>query len=266
MKLALFCFFAPLMAFSQVEILKRPSPKTSFDNNKTQLSKVTKETYRSKKSVKETPKTESLNSQADPTKKTDDLIRRFINSNSTLIGDYTFSLKIRSGTALRGVILNSIVSTNLDSPLLVRVDDGMGVVPDFSEFLCFGKTKHKRVFVECSKLIMGENETLVSALLLNKDGSAGLTGEFYSGQEEYVAGAIATGALTGVLEASMSKVSTPYGDLIKDTSANKVLGGAIGGLDVTKDIIEGEMKTKEPKVAINAGKEVIVFFTSGVIK
>ena len=44
------------------------------------------------------------------------------------------------------------------------------------------------------------------------------------------------------------------------TGKNKIKGGGIGALDEIIQMSTDEYKTQEPKISINAGKEVLVYF------
>lgn len=95
--------------------------------------------------------------------------------------------RILTGKVIRGALLNSIYSTNLKSPVLIKAERGQGL-PFNSKFSCFAVTKHKRVHTLCNKLITDQREIPVSAQILNDDGSAGLVGDYEGGREEFIAG------------------------------------------------------------------------------
>jgi hypothetical protein len=182
-----------------------------------------------------------------------------IKTSIPLVRDETFRFK--TGDVLRGILLNSVVSTNLESPLLIRIHPDQGL-PENSKLSCTGVTKHKRVITSCQLLITEFDEFPVSAIALNRDGSAGLKGEYYTGQEEYVAGAIASGFARGMMEVSQSRTLSRFGSEVQDTPKNKLLQGMINSSDVISTTLDEELKTKEPKVFIDAGQEVLVYFTA----
>lgn len=179
------------------------------------------------------------------------------------VWDFTNQYDLKTGTTLKGRLLNSVVSTNLDSPLLIEVLPGQ-VLPDGTKLTCVGTTKHKRVVAACNLLITptdaGE-EYPVKISLLNIDGSSGLKADyFYSGKEEYVAGAVAMAFSRGVVESSQDRVATPVGQITPSTVKNNYLNGVMGSMDELTSMMRQEMQTREPKVFIKAGKEVLIYF------
>jgi hypothetical protein len=176
------------------------------------------------------------------------------------IVDYTNAFDVLSGSVLRGRILNSIVSSNLESPIVVEVIESNFGIPNGSKFICGGITKNKRVTGVCDKLVTDSDEYQVNVTLLNTDGTSGLAGEIYSGKEKFMVGAIGTVFLRSALEISQDRLPTYTGEMVKSTEKNKLLGGTIGSLDQGIQIMADEMKTEEMKISINAGKEILIFF------
>lgn len=178
------------------------------------------------------------------------------------IWDFTLTYDIKTASVLRGKLLNSIVSTNLESPLVVEVFPDQGL-PEGTIISCLGMTKFKRVIAGCSRMITpgsAGNEYDVEISLLNTDGTAGLTGEYYSGKELYVAGMIASSFARGSIELSQSRIATAGGELKLNSAKNRYLEGILNSADEATDLMKKEMQTTEPKVYIGAGKEVLVFF------
>lgn len=169
------------------------------------------------------------------------------------------SKTILTGRVFRGILLNSIVSTNLASPVLVRALDGEGL-PYGSKFSCLGTTIHKRVHVTCSKLVTEMKEIPVTVQVLNMDGSSGLLGFYDDGKDEYIAGAIASEMAQGVIGASQSKFKTAFGEVTEGNLKNALMNGAMNGGKVVSEVLIDEMKTKEPIVVVGAGKEVLIYF------
>lgn len=167
--------------------------------------------------------------------------------------------RVLTGRTFRGILLNSIVSTNLESPLLVRPYPNQGL-PYGAKFSCRGTTKHKRVMAICDKLVTKTHELSINVKLLNRDGSAGLLGIYNDGKEDLVAGVILSDVAQGALSVAQSRVNTPLGQVAENSLKNQILGGVINGGKTTSEILLDEMKTKEPVVVINAGKEVLIYF------
>jgi hypothetical protein len=166
---------------------------------------------------------------------------------------------ILTGKVFKGLLLNSIVSTNLGSPVLVRASEGQGLSSG-TLFSCTGATKNRRVITICNKMITKTKEVSITAQILNLDGSAGLLGEYDDGKDELIAGAIISDMAQGVLSVAQNKVATPFGAYTDSTVKNQALGGLISGAQTSSEILLDEMKNKEPIVTINAGTEVLIYF------
>lgn len=192
---------------------------------------------------------------------TNNEIKKFLSKNSMAVWDFTKKFDVKTGTALRGVILNSIVSSNLESPILVEASEDFSGIPRGSKFSCAGATKNKRVLGVCNKLITEDEEYEVDIILLNTDGTAGLLGRAYSGKEQYAVGAITAAALKAALDVSLERVNTPLGlESVSTTGKNKIKSGGIGALDEIIQMSTDEYKTQEPKISIDAGKQVLIYF------
>lgn len=170
---------------------------------------------------------------------------------------------ILTGKTFRGVTLNAINSTNLASPIVVQAIPGQGL-PTPTKFICQGTTAHKRVLSQCSLMISNEREIAINAQLLNFDGSAGLEGEYDSGNESLIAGAVLSDFSQGMLSAAQTRIAGPLGNLNDASVKNQLLQGGINSGRTTSEILLEEMKTQEPIVTVEAGIEVLVYFMEAV--
>lgn len=173
------------------------------------------------------------------------------------------SLRIETGKIIKGLLLNSVVSTNLESPLMVQVYSGFGL-PDGTKFMCKGVTKNKRVLTVCDRMITPTKEVGVKVQILNPDGTSGLRGEYNDGKDSYIAGAVVSEFAKGVLSASKGTFQTPLGAINEVNDKNKILEGLANSAQTTTDVLLDEYKNQEPKVFIEAGKEVLIFFMEGM--
>ena len=173
------------------------------------------------------------------------------------------SQKIESGKIIKGLLLNSVVSTNLESPLMVQVFSGYGL-PDGTKFMCKGVTKNKRVLTFCERMITPTKEVGVKVQILNPDGTSGLRGEYNDGKDSYIAGAVLSEFAKGVLSASKGTFQTPLGAINEVNDKNKILEGLSNSAQTTTDVLLDEYKNQEPKVFIEAGKVVLIFFMEGM--
>jgi hypothetical protein len=243
-----FLFISSLCA--QVNIQKRDRKKDSQSSEKSSRRKSTR-TVAQPKDLAE------LNQSSQ---KLGEFIEKY--RDRPAIWDFTNSYDFKTASVLRGRLLNSIVSTNLESPLVIEVHSDQGL-PEGTILSCLGMTKYKRVIAGCSRLITpgaaGE-EYDVETSVLNTDGTAGLTGEYYSGKELYVAGMIASSFARGSIELSQSRIATTGGELKLNSAKNRYLEGVLNSADEASDLMKKEMQSTEPKVFIKAGKEVLIYF------
>lgn len=178
------------------------------------------------------------------------------------VWDFTNQYDFKTGSVIKGTLLNSIVSTNLESPLIVEVDESSSL-PKGSRFRCLGVTKHKRIMAACDRLItpLDEEEFEVKVGLLNADGSSGLKADGIStGKEEYAAAAVATAFSKGLIEIGTQKVASPFGELTVDSRKNRLTNGILNSLDETSNLMNSEMRSKEPKAYIEAGRPLLIYF------
>lgn len=252
LKMTLFLCF--VVNIASADITKRSKIKKANHQQKTT---TIKQVVVLKKSAVKRNEVEVIKSDLD--RKNADAVESYLNSRRLGISDYTRTFDVLTGTTLRGIILNSIVSSNLESPILVQVTESNCDIEINSKIICTGSTRGKRVLSSCLLLITQSDEFPINASLLNLDGTAGLTGDVYTGKEELVAGAIVGGALSAALDVSRDRISTATGELAINSRRNKVITGSMGGLDEAVQIMGDEAKSKETKISIDAGKEVLIF-------
>lgn len=171
--------------------------------------------------------------------------------------------RIESTKIVRGILLNSVVSSNLESPLLIQAFPNEAI-PEGTKFRCSGITKNKRVLTICDRMITPTKEIEVKVQVLNLDGTAGLRGEYNDGKDTYIAGAVISEFAKGIITASKSRLILPLGQFDEANSKNAVLEGIAGSAGTTTDVLLDEMKSTEPKVYIEAGKPVLLFFMEGI--
>lgn len=255
-----------LISFFSKSIYSAPIEVRSNDvvNNKEKSKllkrKIISAQYKKSKLVKENSFTE-LDEIRSLDKSSSQDIKKFLNRSAIAVWDFTNQFDVKTGTAIKGILLNSVVSTNLDSPLLVETIESINGIPQGSKFSCLGTTKNKRVLTACNRLITDNEEYEVDTILLNTDGTAGLMGKLYSGKAQYAVGAISAAALRSALDVTLDRVNNAYGTETITTSAkNKLKSGGIGALDEIAQISSDEYKTQEPKISIEAGKLILIYF------
>ena len=136
-------------------------------------------------------------------------------------------------------------------------------VPGFpynTKFSCQATTRDKRVFCVCSKMITESKELVISAQLLNLDGSSGLEGLYEGNKEALIAGTVISDFSKGMVSAAQNRISTPFGSVQDNSVRNQILQGAISSADTTSDVLLKEMKSSVPKITVDAGTDVIIYF------
>ena len=240
----------PLISFSKVEIKKRDT--RSIQNQKP----VTQVVSTVKSSAK---KVENLKTEEDL------LVEEFLKKEEQkpAIFDFTSRYDVKSGTVIKGRLLNSVVSTNLDSPVIVELLPNK-YFPDGTRVICKANTKHSRIHSHCSKLItpeVGEDEYSLSASLLNLDGSAGIKPDEISNEEEkYVVGEIVRQGIKSATTWGQALQETAIGDMPDANAKNRLLNGIGGAIDASSNISTRKMQTLESKALAIAGKEIFVYF------
>ena len=113
-----------------------------------------KKTSSSKKSPKKASHKNGSVSEVQELKLSSQKLDQFILKyrDRPAIWDFTSSYDFKTASVLRGRLLNSIVSTNLQSPLVIEVHSEQGL-PEGTILSCLGMTKFKRVVAGCSRLI-----------------------------------------------------------------------------------------------------------------
>ncbi len=255
--LALILLLSASISYAEDGELKILSPRAKVLKSASKNVKPTKSKIITKSRSEFDLAVERLNHQGQ---KIENLLGRF--QEKSAVWDFTNQYDFRTGTVVKGILLNSVVSTNLESPLIVEVLNGERL-PSGTRFSCKGVTKFKRVMAACNKLITPNDleEFDVQVSLLNADGSSGLKAdEVYTGKEEYVAATIATAFSKGLIELGTERLPSPLGEITANTRKNRLTNGVLNSLDETNNIMSSEMKTKEAKAYIRAGRPVLIYF------
>jgi hypothetical protein len=209
--------------------------------------------------IKHRSNSETLTALIERSKKINDLYGKVSDMPVIWEGDK----KIQTGKTYRGILLNSIVSTNLASPVLVRANPGQGL-PYKTHFACSGITQNNRIQTVCHRMVTPDGEFPITAQILNIDGSAGLLGEYDDGKDDLIAGAVLSDFSQGMLSAAQNRLATPFGEMRDGSVKNQVTQGLINSGATTSEILLDDMKKAVPVVTVEAGAEVLVYFMEGV--
>lgn len=225
-----------------------------------------KKTY-SRTQYKKTRKAKFKNVELELKKITKELLEKE-KSIATLLEKSQKSLIVKSSdekilalTRIRGIILNSVVAMNVKpSKFIVRLLSDNEEL-EGAELKCLGYSFQKRVSSHCNLLILDGKEYPVKIDLWDLDGAEGVIADYYySGEEKSFLTSSFASFLDGVLSAAKETMTTPYGQVSKTDSKNKILSGLSGIADnANKKIVQSGEKEIEVSF-INSGKEVIVFF------
>lgn len=167
--------------------------------------------------------------------------------------------KIIALTRLKGMVLNSVIASNLTpTKFVVRIDEGGDVE---GELGCVAHAFERRILGHCNLLVMDEEEFKVDISIWGLDGAEGVIADkIYSGEEATFISSSFAAFLQGVLDASKDRIMTPFGETTRSNAKNKISGGLLNIADNVKNrIIESGNKVIKMNF-INSGKRVVLFF------
>jgi len=168
---------------------------------------------------------------------------------------------LRLGSMIRGKLVNSIIASNSDSPVMIKLLDERILG---SKLLCNAKRVSKRASLNCSTLSTPKKDIPIEAKILSTDGSLGLRGKYRSGNigSSIIDGIKAFGA--GVLGFSKSRVSSNRGNLIDESLKNQSIDGLGGVLNSgADDYLKNQVDDSE-SVEVAGGVEVLIYFNKEV--
>lgn len=168
------------------------------------------------------------------------------------IMDLTASFDFPTGTILKGKLLNSIISTNLISPLIVEITAGE---MKGAKVHCQGLTINKRIQCNCPTIIFNDREYSASTTLLNPDGTAGLLGSYYEGKDQLLAANGAQNLIQGLSTLGQTTIASPL--------KSKFLEAGSNTLSSSSDLLKNESKENSGVVLIKGGASVLLFFNQG---
>lgn len=173
--------------------------------------------------------------------------------------------KIAALTRTRGILLNSILAMNVrPSTFIVRVS---GEEPNLenAELRCQGMSFEKRVPSHCDLLVMEGSEHKVDVELWDLDGAQGIIADYYySGEEKTFLTSSLASFMEGILNVAQDKITTPYGNIARNSDKNQVLGGLMGVARKTKEKVIESGEKNLSFAYVNSGKEVLVFFNQSL--
>jgi hypothetical protein len=167
---------------------------------------------------------------------------------------------IKATEVIRGRLKFSILSTNLASPMDISIPP-CETFPDGAVIKCEGATSFRRVAGLCNHIVTPNYEVPIKAKILDLDGSFGLRGDkIYTGEEEFVAGIIASEMAQGAIAVSQYKQLSDLGLQAASIGKAQIAQGLINSADELTDILKEKMQSKIPKVFVEGGRDVLVYF------
>lgn len=169
------------------------------------------------------------------------------------------TLLIRRGRYIPGKLIFSVLSTKIGSPVKVQLLKNP-YLPEDTEIECEGISQDKSIDIYCNAALSDSFEYPLKARLLNADGTAGIRGLFYTGKEAYITGIVASEFAKGFLSIGQQTVQTPLGSMAVRNLSNQLLEGGVNTSNELTQIMKDEMTSKEPKVFVKRGTQVLVYF------
>lgn len=175
------------------------------------------------------------------------------------------SEKIMALTRVKGILLNSVLAMNVKpSKFIVRIKDDREEI-DGGEIRCTGYSFQKRVPSKCNLLVVDDKEYQIDVDIWDMDGAEGIIADyFYTGEEKTFLSSSLGSFLQGVLDVSKDRLTTPFGEVTRNTAKNKVLGGLMGVAGNAKNKVLESSERNLTVAYVNSGKEVLIFFNSSL--
>jgi len=212
-----------------------------------------------KKIIKKAPRKKNKNLQKirKENKKLKNKIEQLSRKQNSF--DFTKKLNIQSGTIFKGILLNSVVSSNLSSPMKVEITKNK-VFPDGATLLCTSTRNNRRIYAVCDRLLdEGVEYTDLQISLLNLDGSIGLKGKYWSGDESYIAGLAISSIAKGVTRIESDSVGLNNSQLTR----RRVLDGVDTSFDEVLNLMRQKLEKDSGVVSIKSGRKVLAYFHGG---
>ena len=163
-------------------------------------------------------------------------------------------------TRLDGVLVNSILATNLRPvTFIVRITSGDYFLQE-AELGCAGMAPERRVVSRCDLLVVAGEEYAVSVEIWDIDGAGMLPDIYHSGKEKsFLTSSFAT-FLGGIWDAAKDSVTTPFGVVSKKNGKNAILQGLSGASQNAQNLIAEDGRKSQSVSFVNSGRPVKIFF------
>ena len=171
-----------------------------------------------------------------------------------------FSLFIPEGKLLQGRTDLVMKATSTKSSITISKIIGENFPPG-TKISCSGVAKYKAIMANCNRLIINEIGYPIKAELRNKDGSRGIVGILYTGEEKYLTGMFLASASEGAIRVSQTKGQSIFGEYVKATGKNAIKEALAESAKTTTELLKDKFQTEEPIVFLPRNTKVLIYFT-----
>ena len=188
------------------------------------------------------------------------IIRLLSHKNRALIVKQS-PQKITALSRFPGVLLNSVLATNTaNTTFIVRLETGIDFVGG-GELRCTGSAPIRRILSSCDLLVSDGKEYPVHVNIWDVDGAGGIIPDYYySGEEKRFLTSSLASFLGGVIGAAKERIPTPFGEIDKSNTKNKILNGLAKTAKNAESKIRGSGEGTLSISYVHSGKAVLVFF------
>lgn len=170
---------------------------------------------------------------------------------------------IGEGDYVGAISDKAIFATSIPSTVTFSNIQGANL-PKSAKVMCEVYTKFKRICGNCTRLIINGKGQDIKAELNNRDGSSCIIGKVIDAEEKYMTGILISEMAKGALAVSQTSLPTLGGNVVENTTRNKLAQGLLNTADKATDIMSEKFKTQEPLVTFPRGQNVIIQFKEGV--
>ena len=169
--------------------------------------------------------------------------------------------KIVALSRLKGILLNSVLATNTGKArFVVRLESSADFVGG-GELRCTGSAPIRRILSSCDLLVAEGREYPVHVEIWDGDGAGGIVPDYYySGEEKSFATSALASFFGGVWDAAKERISTPFGQIDKHDTQNKIINGLAETAKNAESKIQASGERTLSISYVNSGKAVLVFF------
>lgn len=172
--------------------------------------------------------------------------------------------RILSTDVFEGRLRHAVFSTALQSGIDVTIDPNEKF-PQGAIVKCEGSTSVKRIDARCNKLVTPTIEIAIDAKIQELDGTFGIRGHVYTGDEKFIAGIFASKMAEGALAVSQYKYLANLGEPARNLGKAQILQGLINGSAEVSNAFTEKLNKNNTAIFVKANKRVRIYFNETVI-